>query len=84
MANHILAGSDGPVFAQPDAYTTASCPAAIVAGHSSLLGPALGGCRFHPYVDESAALVDVLRLSCGMTYKAVRLNEAAAHAGMVA
>lgn len=84
MANHILAGSDGPVFAQPAAYTTASRPAAIVAGDSSLLGSALSGCRFHPYVDGSAALVDVLRLSCGMTYQAVGLNAAAAHAGMIA
>ncbi|MDJ0109862.1 Glu/Leu/Phe/Val dehydrogenase dimerization domain-containing protein, partial [Rhodococcus erythropolis] len=43
---------------------------AIVAIHSTTLGPALGGTRFYPYSDESAAVTDVLRLSRGMTYKA--------------
>ncbi|MEU0502400.1 Glu/Leu/Phe/Val dehydrogenase dimerization domain-containing protein [Nocardia sp. NPDC005998] len=43
---------------------------AIIAIHSTALGPALGGTRFYPYVDERAALTDVLRLSRGMTYKA--------------
>jgi leucine dehydrogenase len=43
---------------------------AIVAIHSTALGPSLGGTRFYPYPDEDAALVDVLRLSKGMTYKA--------------
>jgi len=43
---------------------------AIVAIHSTTLGPSLGGTRFYPYRDEHAALVDVLRLSKGMTYKA--------------
>ena len=43
---------------------------AIVAIHSTALGPALGGTRFYPYVDEATALEDVLRLSWGMTYKA--------------
>lgn len=43
---------------------------AIVAIHSTVLGPSLGGTRFYPYRDEHAALVDVLRLSRGMTYKA--------------
>lgn len=43
---------------------------AIVAIHSTALGPSLGGTRFYPYPDEQAALVDVLRLSKGMTYKA--------------
>lgn len=43
---------------------------AIVAIHSTALGPALGGTRFHAYSDEGAALDDVLRLSRGMTYKA--------------
>lgn len=42
----------------------------IVAIHSTALGPALGGVRLRPYPDEHAALVDVLRLSRGMTYKA--------------
>lgn len=43
---------------------------AIVAIHSTVLGPALGGTRFFPYPDENAALTDVLRLSSGMTLKA--------------
>jgi valine dehydrogenase (NAD+) len=42
---------------------------AIIAIHSTVLGPALGGTRFYPYQDETAALEDVLRLSRGMTYK---------------
>ena len=42
---------------------------AIIAIHSTTLGPALGGTRFYPYPDEDAALADVLRLSRGMTYK---------------
>jgi len=42
---------------------------AIVAIHSTTLGPALGGCRVWPYESEAAALNDVLRLSRAMTYK---------------
>ncbi|WP_409291172.1 Leu/Phe/Val dehydrogenase [Peribacillus sp. SCS-37] len=42
---------------------------AIIAIHSTRLGPALGGCRMHPYETVDAALQDVLRLSKGMTYK---------------
>jgi glutamate dehydrogenase/leucine dehydrogenase len=42
----------------------------IVAIHSTALGPALGGVRFHPYRSEDDALADVLRLSAGMTAKA--------------
>jgi len=42
----------------------------IVAIHNTVLGPALGGCRMWNYSNESEALVDVLRLSKGMTYKA--------------
>ena len=43
---------------------------AIVAVHSTALGPALGGCRMFPYQSEEQALNDVLRLSQGMTLKA--------------
>jgi glutamate dehydrogenase/leucine dehydrogenase len=43
---------------------------AIIAIHSTRLGPALGGTRFHPYTSEDDALTDVLRLARGMTYKA--------------
>ena len=42
----------------------------IVAIHNTVLGPALGGCRMWNYKSEEEALVDVLRLSRGMTYKA--------------
>lgn len=42
---------------------------AIIAIHSTRLGPALGGCRMLPYESEEEALEDVLRLSKGMTYK---------------
>jgi leucine dehydrogenase len=41
-----------------------------IAVHCTKLGPALGGCRIFPYQSEHAALVDALRLSQGMTYKA--------------
>ncbi|MFJ7213441.1 Glu/Leu/Phe/Val dehydrogenase [Amycolatopsis sp. NPDC098790] len=42
---------------------------AIIAVHSTTLGPALGGTRFHPYESEEDALADVLALSRGMAYK---------------
>lgn len=42
----------------------------IVAIHSTVLGPALGGTRFWNYENDLEALTDVLRLSRGMTYKA--------------
>lgn len=43
---------------------------AIIAIHSTALGPALGGTRFYDYKTEDDALVDVLRLAKGMTFKA--------------
>ena len=43
---------------------------AIIAIHSTALGPALGGTRFHPYASTADALRDVLNLSRGMSYKA--------------
>lgn len=43
---------------------------AIIAIHNSVLGPALGGTRMWNYATEEEALIDVLRLSRGMTYKA--------------
>ena len=42
----------------------------IIAIHSTALGPGLGGTRFYPYDDEEDALVDALRLSRAMSYKA--------------
>src|SRR5215472_6817576 len=43
---------------------------AIIAVHSTALGPSLGGVRFHHYDTERAALTDVLALSEAMTRKA--------------
>jgi valine dehydrogenase (NAD+) len=43
---------------------------AIVAIHSTVLGPSLGGARFRAYGTMREALVDVLRLSKAMSYKA--------------
>ena len=43
---------------------------AIIAIHNTALGPALGGTRMWNYKTENEALIDVLRLSRGMTYKA--------------
>ncbi len=42
---------------------------AIIAIHSTALGPAAGGCRLWSYESDAAALHDVLRLSRGMSYK---------------
>src|SRR2546430_1157684 len=42
---------------------------AIIAIHSTALGPAAGGCRMWPYATTAAAVCDVLRLSRGMSYK---------------
>ncbi|QKW49927.1 Leu/Phe/Val dehydrogenase [Streptomyces buecherae] len=42
---------------------------AVIALHSTTLGPALGGTRFQTYATTEDALDDVLRLSRGMTYK---------------
>jgi len=43
---------------------------AIISIHSTLLGPALGGCRFWSYKTFEEAATDALRLSKAMTYKA--------------
>jgi len=42
---------------------------AIIAIHSTALGPAAGGTRLWSYENDDAALHDVLRLSQGMSYK---------------
>lgn len=52
------------IFRDPDAGLTA-----IIAIHSTHLGPAGGGTRFWHYADPVAALTDALRLSRGMSYK---------------
>ncbi len=43
---------------------------AIIAIHNTTLGPSLGGTRMWMYPSDKEALVDALRLSRGMTYKA--------------
>ena len=43
---------------------------AIIAIHNTTLGPALGGTRMWNYNSDDEAVVDALRLSRGMTYKA--------------
>jgi leucine dehydrogenase len=42
---------------------------AIIAIHSTHLGPAAGGARFWHYEDAAGALTDALRLSRGMSFK---------------
>jgi valine dehydrogenase (NAD+) len=42
---------------------------AIIAIHSTALGPGLGGTRFFPYASTADAVRDVLNLSRGMSYK---------------
>jgi leucine dehydrogenase len=47
---------------------------AIIAVHSTKLGPAAGGVRFWHYADTRAAITDALRLSRGMSYKNAMAN----------
>ena len=42
---------------------------AVIAVHSTALGPAAGGTRFWHYPDATLAITDALRLSRGMSYK---------------
>ena len=42
---------------------------AIIAVHSTHLGPAAGGTRYWTYADKEQAVTDALRLSRGMSYK---------------
>lgn len=64
-----------PEFADHEQVTFAADAATglrvIIALHDTRRGPAIGGCRMWLYGSEEAALTDVLRLSKGMTYKAV-------------
>ena len=46
----------------------------FAAMHSTVRGPALGGCRMWIYEDSRAALRDALRLSRAMTFKAAVAN----------
>ena len=67
-----------PVFGSPDfdnheklvfCQETSSGLNAIIALHSTTLGPATGGCRMWAYENETDAINDVLRLSRAMSYK---------------
>jgi valine dehydrogenase (NAD+) len=42
---------------------------AVIALHSTALGPALGGTRFHAYGSDEEAVEDALNLARGMSYK---------------
>ena len=64
---------DHPDFDQHESLHFAQDPKsglkAIIAIHSTALGPAAGGCRRWQYASDADALTDALRLSRGMTYK---------------
>ena len=47
---------------------------AIIALHSTALGPAAGGCRMWDYADSHAMMRDALRLSQGMSFKNAMAN----------
>lgn len=47
---------------------------AIIAIHSTKLGPALGGCRFIEYPNTASAIKDAMRLARGMSFKAASVN----------
>ena len=47
----------------------ASGLSAVIAIHSTALGPAAGGVRFWHYADSDRAITDALRLSRGMSFK---------------
>ena len=51
-------------------YEPAAGYKGIIAIHDTTLGPALGGTRFWNYASDEEAIIDVLRLARGMTYKA--------------
>ena len=48
---------------------TAAGLTAVIAVHSTHLGPAAGGARFWHYAEKNQAITDALRLSRGMSYK---------------
>ena len=50
-------------------HDRASGLSAVIAVHSTALGPAAGGTRFWHYADSAQAVTDALRLSRGMSYK---------------
>lgn len=68
-----MSGWDLPDFDDHEGVHLFTDPAsglrAVVAVHSTHLGPAAGGARFWHYADGNAAITDALRLSRGMSYK---------------
>jgi leucine dehydrogenase len=64
---------DLPDFDQHEGVHAFTDPAsglrAVIAIHSSKLGPAAGGVRFWHYVTDERAVTDALRLSRGMSFK---------------
>jgi leucine dehydrogenase len=68
-----MATFDNPAFDSHESVhffaEAASGLQAIIAIHSSALGPAAGGCRYWQYASSDLALTDALRLSRGMSYK---------------
>ena len=68
-----MASFDNPAFDNHESVhffsDAASGMRAIIAIHSSALGPAAGGCRYWQYASDDLALTDALRLSRGMSYK---------------
>jgi leucine dehydrogenase len=68
-----MATFDNPAFDDHESVHFFTDPAAglraIIAIHSTALGPAGGGCRYWHYESSELALTDALRLSRGMSYK---------------
>ncbi len=68
-----MAAFDDPAFDNHEkvvfCHDAASGLKAIIAIHSTVLGPAAGGCRLWSYSSDDEALNDALRLSRGMSYK---------------
>ena len=65
FSHHEFGGHERVLYCSDDALGLR----AIIAIHSTRLGPAAGGCRMWPYASEEDALEDALRLSHAMTYK---------------
>src|SRR2546426_8732408 len=67
-------------------YDRSSGLRAIIAIHSTALGPALGGTRYWQFDSEEAAITDALRLAKAMTYKnaAAGLDLGGGKAGILA
>ncbi|MEM7704184.1 MAG: Glu/Leu/Phe/Val dehydrogenase dimerization domain-containing protein [Pseudomonadota bacterium] len=65
--------SSNPAFDQHEgvyfAHDARSGLEAIIAIHSTKLGPAAGGCRRWSYADRESAVTDALRLARGMSFK---------------